>query len=87
MGASTAIPESLHIFWLTVTIVKLLIGACQKYGTPSRIRSGKGGENVLVALLKERIWKDVFNQVIKKYYNIFITWRIVGFWLLKAIFM
>ena len=108
MAASTAIPGSLHIFRPTVTIVKLLIEACQKYGTPCRLRSDKGGENVFVALLNlingenrythitgrsmhnqriERIRKYVFNLVIKKYYNIFITWRIVEFWLLKAIFM
>ena len=75
------------------TVLKLLIEACQKYGTPSRIRSDKGGENVMVALFInlingenrhshitgrsvhnqriERLWKDVFNQVIEKYYNLF----------------
>ena len=77
------------------TVLKHLIEACKQYGTPSRIRSDKGGENVMVALFMnmingehrhshitgrsihnqriERLWKDVYYQVIEKYYNLFYS--------------
>ena len=43
-----SLPGLLYQQQILVTVYKLLKEATEKYGIPSRVRSDKGGENVLV---------------------------------------
>ncbi|XP_068712785.1 uncharacterized protein [Montipora foliosa] len=60
------------------TVLRLFQGEVEEYSLPSHVRSDKGGENVMVELYIERLWRDLFIRCTFVFYNLFYLMESCG---------